>query len=864
MIAVDCETCDPEMRERGSGAHRGSFIAGVAVGTEAGFRQYYPVAHEGGGNVDPKRVFAWLKQQMKLPVPKVFAHALYDIGFLSAAGIEVAGPYYDVQVAEPLLDENRFTYSLEALAQDYLGEGKRDEELDELLISLYGRKNPKGNIWRLPGDKVTKYAIGDVDLPLRIFAIQKKELEKQDLWSLFTLETKLIPMLLAMRQRGVRVDLKKAEVMLTRLRKRQAEVEGEIKRASGVEVAIWAADSIGRAFDSLGLKYPRTPKTNKPSFKGPWLEEHPHPVAGLIREARKIDKLCGTFLEGSILEKHHQGRIHCNFNQLKSDDGGAVSGRFSSSQPNLQFIPIRTEEGKLIRTIFLPDEGQDWWKKDYCVHPDSRILTTDLQHIKASEVRPGMELVGFDEGSTRKLNGRRGSQNPRKLRRTHVVSVKRLIQPCYRVKTTNGSFTTSSEHRWLAASGNGVYSWVATNKLKIGMKIPRLCRVWDFDDSHESGWVSGFLDGEGSYNRFGVKVGQLEGPVAQRFRSWCSSKGYQCLESHKPNGLVVFSPLGGRSTSWEIIGSTRPVRLIPKIRATAIDGVAYRSKTGSADTIVSIKSVGEQEVIAIETEHKTLIVNGLLSHNSQVEFRLIAHDAASLKLRGAQQIVDEYNSNSDADFHQVVGEMAGIGRVPAKTVNFGLAYGEGLAKLCVQLGLSKEDGEALLKRYHRFVPFMRPLAQGLSGEAARKGELRTMLNRKRRFNLWAKKNWKTGETAILRHRIPGSTRAFTHKALNARIQGSAADVMKRAMVDVWESGACEVLGPPQLTVHDELDGSSPKTKAAREALAEVSHLMEGCVKLLVKLKVDSSTGPNWGDQEDTVAPKKKKKKRRAA
>jgi DNA polymerase-1 len=105
------------------------------------------------------------------------------------------------------------------------------------------------------------------------------------------------------------------------------------------------------------------------------------------------------------------------------------------------------------------------------------------------------------------------------------------------------------------------------------------------------------------------------------------------------------------------------------------------------------------------------------------------------------------------------------------------------------------------------------------------------------------------KSQYFRYKANGSQRAFTHKALNARIQGSAADIMKVAMVDVWESGVCDVLGPPQLTVHDELDGSAPRTRAAKEALREIKRIMEGVVQLAVPLRADGGTGPNWGAVE---------------
>src|SRR5215472_4096594 len=384
MIAVDLETCDPDLQARGCGAHRaGTHIAGVAVGTEAGHRGYYPVGHECGPNLPREQVMAWLREQMALDVPKVGAYLQYDVEFMAAEGIEVRGPLYDVQNAEPLLCETRFSSGRDEIAHAWLGEGKRDRELDEYLKLQFKRKRKselKTDIWRCPPSLVGPYAEADVDLPLRVFKLQRAELERQGLWDLFVLESKLIPTLAAMRRRGVRVDLDKAEQMDRELGKRYAELLSEISKVAGAPVSVWAAKSLAKVFDAVGLAYGRTPKTDAPSITADWLEEyeHSHPVAGMVLEARKLDKLRGTFLQGCILEGHYKGRLHCNFNQLRGENGGAVSGRFSSTKPNLQFIPTRTEMGKEIRKIFLPDGDCEWNKADYCVAPDTRIMTADL------------------------------------------------------------------------------------------------------------------------------------------------------------------------------------------------------------------------------------------------------------------------------------------------------------------------------------------------------------------------------------------------------------------------------------------------------------------------------------------------------
>jgi DNA polymerase I-like protein with 3'-5' exonuclease and polymerase domains len=594
MIAIDLETFDPDLKENGPGYHRNGFIAGVAIGTESGIREYYPIAHEGGGNLDKEKVLSYLKKELLSDVPKVGANILYDMGFLKCAGVEVGGPWYDIQIAEPLLDENKLSYSLESIAWDYLGEGKVTTDLDKFLVDNFGKKNPKSNIWRAPGDIVRPYAIGDVDLPLRIFKIQMQKLAEQSLLDLFMLETKLLPMLLAMRLRGIKVDIQKAEEIYEHLGKEIADKEEEVARIVGRPLSIWAAADIAHAFDQFSLPYPLTDKTRKPSITASLLERTGHPLSQLIVEIRKADKFRETFLLGSILEKHHNGRIHSQFNPLKSDAGGTVSGRFSSSSPNLQFIPTRTDMGKQIRSLFIPDEGCDLYAVDY----------------------------------------------------------------------------------------------------------------------------------------------------------------------------------------------------------------------------------------------------------SQIEYRLLAHFAAMYKLPGSSSVVEKYAEDSGVDFHQIVADMTGLSRTSAKTVNFGLAYGQGAASLTEQLGIERLAADQLLNEYHKRAPFIRALSQKLQMQATQYGLVTTLLGRKRRFESWVVMG-KDGTPTILKKRIYGAKRAFTHKALNALVQGSAADIMKKAMLDIWESGVIDVLGVPQLTVHDELVGSSPQNKKGQEAIKEMISIMENCVSLCVPLRVEGGRGPNW-------------------
>lgn len=360
-IAVDLETRDPNLKSKGPGGVRGDgYTVGIAVAVP-GWKAYLPVRHEGGGNLDKGFVLRWLKQQMSLPCPKIFANALYDVEWLVTDGVKPVGPWYDVLTAAFLLDENQRSYSLESVGQRMLGEGKIEDGLDRYAREKWGKKaEAKPNIWRMPPDVVAPYAEQDADLTLRLFEHQRPLLEQEGLWKLFTMESKLLEMLAAMRQLGVRVDVDKAAAVREGLSVREARETTELLSLAGCTVGVWSSASIAKAFDAHGLAYPTT-DLGSPSFTRAWLEQHPHAIAQGIVRVRKLNRLRSNFVENMVMKSHVHGRLFCSFNPR-----GAVTGRFSSSNPNLQQVPARDEElASLVRGLFLPEEGHDWASLDY-------------------------------------------------------------------------------------------------------------------------------------------------------------------------------------------------------------------------------------------------------------------------------------------------------------------------------------------------------------------------------------------------------------------------------------------------------------------------------------------------------------------
>ena len=207
---------------------------------------------------------------------------------------------------------------------------------------------------------------------------------------------------------------------------------------------------------------------------------------------------------------------------------------------------------------------------------------------------------------------------------------------------------------------------------------------------------------------------------------------------------------------------------------------------------------------------------------SQVEYRLMAHYALG---KGSDALRETYIGNPKVDFHQQMADLTGLARKDAKTLVFGLLYGMGKEKLAIGLKKDMAEAEEIFKVFHKNAPFVKTTSAMASQKARVRGYVYTLLKRRRRF--------------------PNGV--SVHKALNALLQGSAADIMKKAMVDISKSGVEDVLGAPLLTVHDELDFSAPRTKLGKEAILEVKNMMINTFPLSVPLLVDVERGTNWAN-----------------
>ena len=588
-IAIDLETQDPDLKSKGSGSIiKNGKVVGISVATE-GFVGYFPFDHEGGDNLEKSEVIQWFTDLCKSNSLKIFHNAMYDVCWIRSMGIEIKGDVVDTMIAASLINENRFRYDLNSLGREYVGWGKAETALRQAAEN-WGI-DPKSELWKLPAMYVGTYAERDAELTYNLWKVLKKELSSQDLEAIFELETDLFPCLVDMKFKGVRVDVQKAHIVKQQLASEEKQLLLQIKKETNIDVQIWAARSIARVFDRLKLPYERTLKTNAPSFTKNFLSSHSHPLVNKISKAREINKAHTTFID-TIIRFEHNGRIHADINQIRSDDGGTVTGRFSYANPNLQQIPARNKDlGPLIRSLFIPESGCEWGCFDY----------------------------------------------------------------------------------------------------------------------------------------------------------------------------------------------------------------------------------------------------------NQQEPRLVVHYASLQQLPSAMNVVDTYK-NGEADFHKIVADMADIPRLQAKTINLGLFYGMGKAKLQAELGVSKEKAQELFQLYHGKVPFVKQLMNAVSNRAQQRGQIRTLLGRLCRFHLWEPNYFGihkplSFEQAVQEHG-PGIKRAYTYKALNKLIQGSAADMTKKCMLELYKAGII-----PHIQIHDELDISVENDKQAEQ----IVKIMETAVELQVPNKVDYESGKNWGE-----------------
>lgn len=393
-VSVDVETREPsDFGKNGTGLRRtdDAYVVGVSFAIEDGGAYYLPIAHEGGGNLDPKHVWRYLQDQAdRFQGTIVGANLQYDLDWLAANDVVFAAAkwFKDVQVADPVIYELHHSYTLEAVLGRWGVPGKDESHLREAARAWGFSASVKGNLWRLPASHVGAYAEQDAVGPLLALRRQEREIEEKELWSVWEMECRVLPILLGMRQKGVLIDQDQlAHVEAWSLAEARKELE-VVRYHTGRRID---PDELGDkgallpALEEAGFSRSRFSLTAGGAKRlAAGLELRPvdyevtaealrlidHPVADAILAAKKADKLRRTFCASIRRFLGADGRVHATFNQLKrQDDGsdldGTITGRLSLKAPNLHQQPRRGEIGAMWRRIYVPEPGALWGKLDY-------------------------------------------------------------------------------------------------------------------------------------------------------------------------------------------------------------------------------------------------------------------------------------------------------------------------------------------------------------------------------------------------------------------------------------------------------------------------------------------------------------------
>lgn len=862
-ISVDVETRDEQLQERGPGTRRGAYIVGLALGLDDGRRFYFPTRHREGGNLDEGLIQRWARSELNAFSGEVTgAKLIYDLEHLwLGPGWGVTFPnvkrFKDVQLAEPLLDEQEFEYNLDAISQRRLGIGKQEDLLNQAARDWGFGKNVKGNLWQLPGHLVGPYGEGDADRPLRLLEVQEPLLAELGLTELFELECDLIPVLLRMRLRGVPIDLERTHNIRRGLSAKLAEHLTQLKRLAGPKADWLLADVLGRALDDRNIHVPRTPKTGQYSITKEVLEANAgDALIDVITAGRKLNTIINTFIDGSLLSHHVDGRIYGEFPQLKGDGGGTLA-RFASQNPNLQNIPVRTPEGKLIRSAFVPEDGERWWRADYCLTGDTRIVTIDgIKTIKELVNKPVPVLSSRDCLSV----------EFQPVTATALIGNKLV----YKVIMQDGtSVRCTGDHRWMTYAGDEIL----TKDLSPGQRLAHV------HDGYSGRYPTWYLRSNRKY----VKKHEL----VAKFNLGPTTIGDEIdhrdgdVENWQRNNLRHLAKSANRGQAaqhwWDKATPAQRAKKIESLRRgvktkrrsyagknnpnygkkhPGIGGWWYQ-KRNTNHKVVSIEPAGIEPVyhITVANTHTFVLENGLISHNSQIEYRLMVHYAVG---RGAEEARRKYNEDPTTDFHKFVAELLGVDpedkekRKRVKNTNFAKAYGARAKKLAVTFNCSVEEAEDFIREYDAALPFSVETFNLAERRAKQRGFVRTILGRYGRFDRWVpRRNGRFSVPLPLEkaREVYGNDleRANTYMALNRVLQGSAADLMKKAMVDGYRAGIFNALGAYYITLHDELDTSVPRTKAGEEAALEMKRIMESAIKLRVPVVADTDYADNWGD-----------------
>lgn len=874
-IAIDLETCDPELKFTAPGyISNVGFVAGIAVCAEEG-AWYIPIGHTKGDNYDKQEVADWLNEICSADTEKIFHNAQYDVGWLYAMGVQLHGSIFDTMLAAPLLNENRYSYTLDSLGKEYCGEGKFEEALrmavadefnqvrtrkaiirlkenvsikgytpfvnakkresqfyelwpkevqdrydvlgykkskngqEKFLVPTKRQADVKALLWAVDPEDMGTYPIQDVVLTYQLYKIFKKELANEKLTKLMALESEVIPTLMEMRMKGVRIDMEKAVKLDRKYDRKLKELQKKLDATCGFSVDINTDDSLIAICKKFNLEYALTAKGN-PCFSSEKVPKDPYGIFAMVLEMRTYLKARDTYIRGYIFGSTLNGWLHGQYNQLKSDEGGTVTGRLSSSCI-AEGTPVALPGGyKNIEDIEPGDQV-------YCYREDGTVTISEVLNKFDKGVKPCVELTWQSSG-----NGQTGSL---------------ICTPDHLIKT---------KHK----------GWVPAGKLKRYDKMYHLKRalqanvssvrpvgdrhVWDIEVRDHHNFIAGEICVHNCPN-----MQNLPNPKSEMGRDI--------------RGLFLPDTGDEKWLSMDYSGQE------PKMLVHTV--IAIEKKYGTI-------AIGEQHYVpGIEIAMQDRFRGRSADFHSAVAYICVEEEK---KLEGIT-LADEPEEQQNREVKAF--------RPKAKSIGLGVMYGSGNKKVAEEMTkkgfpMTTEDAANIRENIYKGVPFLDFINRQLMTRARTRGYIKTILGRRGRFDLWevpvydniekkliGSKNFgfKTRQEAYTwkdenRDKFESlgtPTRAMTYKALNKYIQGSSADQTKTAMVHLYKKGdlSLNVLDifyrrikdyePPKFKtqVHDEVNLSIKPN----ENVQQYQYIMEHCIPLEVEVVADPVICDNWAE-----------------
>lgn len=779
--------------------------------------------------VDPK---IWAPILENKNILKILHNAKFDYKFIKLfCGVSMR-PVFDTMIAEALITAGlNQPLKLDFVVMKYLGL-EIDKGVRSSFIGQY--KTDFSIVEKL-------YAANDALILHQVYNLQLDVLERDGLVSVALLEFNTIIPIAEIELSGCMIDVEKWRVLVEIAKKHMWESENKVRKIlepvcsqkslfGGCSLNIASPKQLLDKLLRLGITVPgrRGERIPVPDTAEETLEYINHPIGPALLEYRGWEKLCTSYGD-KFLEKINKesDRLYSELNQM-----GAGTGRTSCKKPNLQQIPgfKENDESTLnFRSCFIPKPGYKLVTADYCLAPETRVLTSDLRWVPLSGINVGDELIGLDEDPGPKLD-KIGRKQPRVLRRSTVEKRTVLNRQCYKITFSNGTEIVSSDlHKWLLKIGNG-FVWRETRDVKVGSKIAFFIEPWEcMSNSWESGYLVGMFDGEGTIS--GRQDGVKEGcsiAINQRPNSCIRA----VLEYMSKFGFDMKGPFvkkGGFSGShydvgqyWissmpkmlKFLGVIRPFRLLEKscgIWETKVPNL-------KSDIVVSnIEFVGDKQVIGIQTSTRTFIAEGFVSHNSQQEIRVLA------EISGDERFIEAYHRGLDRHTQTAIDIWGGTAeevvangrRKMAKEVSFLINYGGQAFTLAKRVGITEEAAQDIMDSYFRTYPKVKIYMDKAGKEALDKGYSVSLSGRRRYYSM----------PKLDDEKYENKVNAIKRKGANMPIQASSADIGKQAICyffyELEKSGL-----DAQMTmfIHDEF-----VCEAKEEHAPQVAALLEKCM-----------------------------------